>query len=104
MTTLIVLFFFFAGLIISAWVACFSLLRIRERNVYLENLVEDFRSSMNDNSAKYFFRKCNDGYVEVYRVSIHHGCSFKTTIKMFCDEDEEFNLSEAQYLVDKLNE
>ena len=104
MTTLIVLFFFFAGLIISAWVACFSLLRIRERNVYLANLVEDFRSSMNDNSAKYFFRKCNDGYVEAYRVSIHHGCSFKTTIKMFCDDDEEFNVSEAQYLVEKLNE
>lgn len=104
MTTLIVLFFFFAGLIISAFVVCFSLLRIRERNVYLENLIEDFRSSLCDNSAQYFFRKCNDGYVEVYRVSIHHGCSFKTTIKMFCDEDEEFNLSEARYLVDKLNE
>ena len=55
MTTLIVLFA--AGFIISAWVACFSLLRIRERNVYLENLVEDFRSSLRDNSAQYFFRK-----------------------------------------------
>lgn len=99
----IFLLIFSAGLIISAWVACFSLLRIRERNVHLENLVEDFRSSMNDNSAKYFFCKC-DGFVEVYRVSIHHGCSFKTTIKMFCDEDEEFNVSEAKYLVEKLNE
>lgn len=46
----------------------------------------------------------HNGRWAVCRTSIQDGYMHHTCIKVFTDEDDEFNHSEAQELVDKINE
>lgn len=46
----------------------------------------------------------HNGSWAVCRTSIQDGYMHHTCIKVFTDEDDEFNHSEAQELVDKINE
>lgn len=70
-----------------------------------------YKAANRDCNADYSVRRieCLEGHEHnerwaVCRTSIQDGYMYHTCIKVFTDEDDEFNHREAQELVDKINE
>lgn len=70
-----------------------------------------YKAANRDCNAYYSVRRieCLEGHEHngrwaVCRTSIQDGYMYHTCIKVFTDEDDEFNHREAQELVDKINE
>lgn len=73
----------------------------------LEARLSRYRTANEDRSPIYLVRRgiANDSRDwAVYRISIQDGCLYGSIIKVFTDEDEDFNKAEAEELCEKLKE
>ncbi len=111
-TTLTVILAFFLGAVnIIAMQHYFDAKHIRNKYNAVCARLKRYKAADRDCNAVYSVRRIeclegheHNGHWAVCRTSIQDGYMHQTCIKVFTDEDDEFNHSEAQELVDKINE
>lgn len=105
-TTSIILAFLLGATIMIAIRHYNSAKRLYDKNNSLRNAIAGYKASESDTNAIY--RVCrsaeHNGNWSVCRTSIHDGSTHHSVIKVFTDEDDDFNLNEARELADKINE
>ncbi len=82
---------------------------LRRKNKTLKAKIESFRESENDINPVYSVRRIECSGYELFgrwavcRTTINNGYWHASVIKVFIDEDDEFNKREAEELCEMLN-
>lgn len=86
-----------------------AIVRLRLKVKSLNAKIQGYRGSANDCFALYSVKRIDNveckyhGYWAVCRSSICEGGLYQTCIKVFTDEDDDFNKREAEELCEMLN-
>ena len=86
-----------------------AIVRLRLKVKSLNAKIQGYRGSANDCFALYSVKRIDNveckyhGYWAVCRSSICEGGLYQTCIKVFTDEDDDFNKREAEELSEMLN-
>lgn len=100
------------GAAAALWTMCTRIEDEKRQRMTLQDRLDAYRKMNMTPLAFYRFGRVetsDSGYAEynglwgVYRVAIMGGEVFKTTLKVFTDEDDDFNRREAEELCDILN-
>ena len=112
-TAIVLAFFLGFAVMVALRHACIAG-KLRTKNTNLRNALGRYKEADCDEKATYTVKRIDTlneninpeiwGEWAVVRVTIVNGYIHHTLIKVFTDEDDEFNKNEADELCDKLNE